>query len=500
MAEQKQQSSSASEVTTEKKVSLLEKALKATKQTEASYAKELMAVFTKIAMDGQAKFDRNATRTIGNIVESIEEKISKQLAAIMHHEKFQKLEGSWRGLEYLIKNSETGTQLKIKVLNCSKNDLKSDLESASEFDQSEMFKQVYTSEFGQAGGVPFAALVGDYEFTNHADDVTMLRKISEVAAAGFCPFIASTGCEMFGFDSWTELNTPRDLKKTFDTPAYIAWNSFRKTEDSRFVVLTMPRTLARLPYGANTKAHELNFEEVELGEDGKPKAIDHNEYCWMSTAYVLGARLTDAFAQTGWCTAIRGRENGGCVEDLPMHIVTSADGGPMAKCPTEVQIPDRREGEISSLGFLPLCHYKNNDFAVFFGGQTTQEPQKYSGKSGDDATANAAISARLPYIMATSRIAHYLKVMARDKVGSFKEASDCQKMLEDWIMNYVTTEKSPDEYVKARYPLADAKIEVSEIPGQPGAYNAVAHLRPWLHMESLKTSLRLVAKIPAPKQ
>ncbi len=499
MSEQ-QQSEGAAQVTTTEKVSLLDKAIKATKQTEPKQAKELLEVLVKEAMSGQVKFDRNAKNSIANTVKDIEAVISKQLAAVMHHADFQKLEGSWRGLQYLVKNSETGTNLQIKVLNVTKNELKNDLESASEFDQSELFKQVYTQEFGQAGGTPFGAMIGDYEFSNHPDDIGMLRNISSVAAAAFCPFIASTSCKMFGFDSWTELNTPRDLALTFNTPSYIGWRSFRKTEDSRFVVLTMPRTLARLPYGANTKTNDLNFEEVELGADGKPKTIDHNQYCWMSTAYVYGTKLTEAFATTGWCTAIRGRDSGGRVDALPTHIVKSEDGDEEMKCPTEVQIPDRRENEISNLGFLPLCHYKNNDFAVFFGGQTTQEPQKYEGKDGDAATANAAISARLPYIMATSRIAHYLKAIARDRIGSFMERENCEKWLHNWIHNYVTTDPNPDEHIKARYPLAEAKIEVKEIPGQPGAYNAVAYLRPWLQFEALTTSLRMVAKIPTGKK
>lgn len=496
MAENKQQSATATEATTEKRSSLLEAAIKATKQTERSQAEELIRTFTEQAMQGTVTFDRNVTRSIENTVKAIEAQISKQLSAVMHHPDFQKLEGSWRGLQYLIKNSETGEQLQIRVMNCSKRDLQKDLESASEFDQSELFKKLYTEEFGQAGGTPYGSLIGDYEFSNHPDDIGMLRNISAVAAGAFCPFIAATSCKMFGFDSWTDLNTPRDLKKTFMSPAYTGWRSFRQSEDSRFVVLTMPRTLARLPYGANTCVHDLNYEEVELGDDGKPKSIDHGQYCWMSTAYVTGARLTDAFAKHGWCTAIRGHDSGGRVENLPTHVVKGEDGDLELKCPTEVSIPDRREKELSDCGFLPLCHYKNRDYAVFFGGQTSQQPKKYEGKNGAAATENAAISARLPYIMATSRVAHYLKVIARDRIGSFMERSDCEKWLNNWIANYVTVENNPDEIRKAEYPFAEARIEVTDIPGQPGAYNAVAHLRPWLQFEELNASLRLVTKIP----
>ncbi|MEQ1826803.1 MAG: type VI secretion system contractile sheath large subunit, partial [Pirellula sp.] len=435
MAETNSQASSAAEktTTTTNKSNFLEAAIKATKQTERSHAEALIKTFTEQALQGSVMFDKNITRSINKAIDGIDEAVSKQLAAIMHHEEFQKLEGSWRGLSYLIMNSETGTMLKLRVMNCKKRELQKDLADAVEFDQSHFHKSIYQNEFGQSGGIPYGAIVGDYEFANHPDDIQMLRNVSGVAAAAFCPFIASAGCEMFGFDEWTELNNPRDIKDIFDTKSYIAWRSFRETEDSRFVVLTMPRTLARPPYGANTKPiDEFNFEEVELGPDKKPKTVAHDQYCWMSTAYVMGARLTDAFAQTGWCTTIRGAESGGRVDNLFTHVVTSEDGDLEVKCPTEVLIPDRREKEISDCGFLPLVNYKDRDYSVFVGGQTTQKPKKYEGKDGDDATANAALSARLPYILATSRVAHYLKVMARDKVGAFMEREDAEQWLNNW--------------------------------------------------------------------
>lgn len=496
MADTKTQAAGAAGTTTETKTSFLEAAISATKQTERSHAEALLRTFAEQALEGTVTYDKNFTRSITNAIEGIDETISKQLSVIMHHPDFQKLEGSWRGLNYLVMNSETGTQLKLRVMNVSKRELHKDLANAIEFDQSQLFKKIYENEFGQPGGIPYGALVGDYEFTNHPDDIQMLRNISGVAAAAFCPFIASAGCEMFGFDSWTELNQPRDLAKIFDSKAYTAWRSFRDTEDSRFVVLTMPRTLARLPYGANTKPiDEFNFEEVALNSEGKSVAIEHDQYCWMSTAYVMGARLTDAFAQYGWCTAIRGAEGGGRVDNLPTHVVLSDDGDEEIKCPTEVLIPDRREAEISGCGFLPLCNYKDRDYSVFFGGQTTQKAKKYEGKGGDDATANAALSARLPYIMATSRISHYLKVMARDRVGSFLERDDCERWLNNWIMNYVTAANNPSPEEKATHPLADAKITVMDVPGAPGSYKAIALLRPWLQFEELTSSMRLVTNI-----
>ncbi len=500
MAKEEKQAAAAEAETQEAGFSLLESAISATKQTERSRAEELLRTFTEQALQGAVTFDKDLTRSIKATIDKIDQQISKQLAAIMHHPDFQKLEGSWRGLNHLVMNSETGTQLKIKVLNCSKKDLQKDLEKAVEFDQSELFKKIYESEFGQPGGVPYGSLIGDYEFQNHPDDITMLKNIAGVAAAAFCPFISAASPNLFGMEDWQGLTKPRDLAKIFDTVEHTMWRSFRESEDSRFVTLTMPRTLARLPFGANTKPiEEFSFEEVELGKDGKPKSVSHHDYCWMNTAYVMGARMTDTFSQTGWCTAIRGAEGGGKVEGLPAHVFKADDGDVDLKCPTEVAITDRREKELSDLGFLPLCHYKDKDYAVFFGAQTCQKPKEYQGKDGPMATANAAISARLPYIMATSRIAHYLKCIARDKIGSFQERDDMEKWMNSWIMNYVSADSKADQFVKARYPLADARIEVREIPGKPGSYNAVAYLRPWLQLEELTTSLRLVAEMPSGK-
>ncbi|MDP5191421.1 type VI secretion system contractile sheath large subunit, partial [Rheinheimera baltica] len=336
---------------------------------------------------------------------------------------------------------------------------------------------------------------GDYEFTNHPEDIETLTYMSNVAAAGFCPFLSASSPALFGFDEWTELSKPRDLEKIFESLEYTKWRSFRDSDDSRFVTLTMPRVLARLPYGAATAPiEEFGYEEFELDDQkGVAKTPNHKDYCWMNAAYVMGTKLTNAFAQYGFCTAIRGAEGGGKVEGLPSHIFMSDDGDPDLKCPTEIGITDRREAELGKMGFLPLCHYKNTDYAVFFGAQTTQKPKKYDTP---EATANAAISARLPYLMATSRFAHYLKVLARDKIGSFMEAEDVEVWLNRWILSYVNASEGSGQEVRARYPLADAKVQVREIPGRPGSYNAVAWLRPWLQLEELSTSLRLVAKIP----
>ena len=466
----------------------------ATKQTEPDRAQELVKTLVEQALAGTVTFDRNLTRTFEHAIASCDRMISEQLNEIMHHERFVQLEGSWRGLHYLVMNTETSTNLKLRVINLPKRELYRDLTRAVEFDQSQLFKQIYENEFGTPGGEPYGSLIGDYEWTNHPDDIETLRLMSNIAAAAFAPFISGTSAKMFGFQSWTELSRPRDLAKIFDTIEYTKWRSYRESEDSRFVTLVMPRSLARLPYGAATKPiDEFNYEEAPFDEAGAAKPMEHNHYCWMNAAYVMGTRLTDAFAQTGFCTAIRGAEGGGKVENLPFHVFTSDDGDLDAKCPTEIAITDRREKELSDIGFLPLCHYKNTDYAVFFGSQSTQKPKKYDRP---EATSNAAISARLPYLMATSRFAHYLKVMARDKIGSFMEATDVEQWLNRWIQNYVNSNDNAGQEMKARFPLREARVEVKDIPGRPGSYNAIAYLRPWLQMEELTTSMRLVARIP----
>ncbi len=494
MSQSQSETAAAGATQTGEAVSLLDQVVGATKQTEPDHAQELVKTLVQEALSGTVTFDKNLTRTIDRAIAAIDARMSRQLNAIMHDAKFLKLEGSWRGLHHLVMNSETGTSLKLKVINMSKRDLNKDLTKAVEFDQSQLFKKIYENEFGTPGGEPYGALIGDYEWSNHPDDIETLRLVSNVAAAAFAPFISAAGAGMFGFQDWTELSKPRDLAKIFDTAEYAKWRGFRETEDARFVSLVMPRTLARVPYGASTSPGEsFNYEEAPFDASGAARPMDHHDYCWMNAAYMMGERLTASFASSGFCVAIRGAEGGGKVENLPFHVFQSDDGDTDAKCPTEIGITDRREFELSNLGFLPLCHYKNTDYAVFFGAQSVQKPKKYDRP---DATANAAISARLPYIMASSRFAHFLKVMARDKIGSFMEAKDCENWLNRWIGNYVNANPDAGQEMKARYPLREAKVEVKEIPGKPGSYNAVAYLRPWLQMEELTTSMRMVARIP----
>ncbi|NTJ44606.1 type VI secretion system contractile sheath large subunit [Agrobacterium larrymoorei] len=471
---------------------LLSKVVAATRQTEPDRAQNLLRTLTDQALKGTVKYDRNLTVTLNRAISELDKTISEQLAAIMQSPEFAKLEGTWRGLNYLVKNSETSVNLKIRVMNATKRELGRDLEKAVEFDQSRLFKAIYEDEFGTPGGEPLGAIIGDYEFDNSFDDVQMLQGVSSIAAAAFAPFISAASPRMFGFDDYRDLARPRDLEKIFDTVEYAKWRSFRESDDSRFVTLALPRVLARMPYGPKTNpVDEFGYDETKGSPNGD---LQHDEYCWMNASYVMGTKLTDAFAKYGWCTAIRGAENGGKVENLPMHVFSSDDGDLDLKCPTEVGITDRRDAELGKLGFLPLCHYKNTDYAVFFGAQTAHKPKLYDRP---EATANAAVSARLPYIMATSRFAHYLKVMGRDKIGSFMEASDCEVWLNRWISNYVNANDEAGEESRAKYPLREAKVTVQEVPGKPGSYNAVAWMRPWLQMEELTTSLRMVARIPS---
>ncbi|CAN7466105.1 type VI secretion system contractile sheath large subunit [Rhizobium sp. LjRoot30] len=475
-------------------LSLLDQAIQVTKTAEPDEMQDLLKTLTDEALSGTVTFSKNLTQTFNKAIQAIDEKLSKQLTAIMHHPDFQKLEGSWRGLNYLVKNSETSATLKIRVLNQTKKELHKDLTKAVEFDQSQVFKKIYENEFGTPGGEPYGALIGDYEFGNGTEDLEILQGMSNVAAASFAPFVSAASPRMFGLENFTDLSKPRDLEKIFESSEYIKWRGFRESEDSRFVTLTMPRVLARVPYGSQgTSIEEFKFEEAPIDANGVVTKMEQDQFTWMNASYALGERLTTAFAKYGWCVAIRGAEGGGKVENLPSFTFTSDDGDADQQCPTEIGITDRREAELSKLGFLPLCHYKNTDYAVFFGAQTTQKAKKYDKP---DATANAAISARLPYIMATSRFSHYLKVMGRDKIGSFMEVSDCETWLNNWIRNYVNGNSEASAEMKAQYPLAEAQVSVKEVPGAPGSYNAVAYLRPWLQMEELTASMRLVARIP----
>lgn len=454
-------------------------------QTER--AKDMISEFVGQVMRGEITMSKNMDATINARIAEIDRLVTAQMNEIMHHEDFQKMEGSWRGLHHLVKNSLTGPQLKIRVMSCTKKDLLKDFERALEFDQSSMFKKLYEEEYGTFGGAPYGALIGDFEFGNHPQDMALLSSISQVAAAAHAPFLSAASPDLFGWNEFSEMTEVRDLSKIFDRTEYMKWRSFRESEDSRYVGLTLPHVLGREPYGNATKPTEtFNFEE---NVDG----TDHKKYLWSNAAYSLGTRLTEAFSMHGWCVAIRGVEGGGLVDGLPTHAFPTDEGEIATKCPTEVAITDRREKEFADNGFIPLVHCKGTDYAAFFATQSANKPKKYDT---DDANANARLSSQLQYMFAVSRFAHYLKVMVRDKIGSFMSRSDAEQFLNRWIMNYVTPDDNASPKMKAQYPLREAKIEVAEVPGKPGAYRAVAFLRPHFQLDELSVSLRLVAELP----
>ncbi len=433
----------------------------------------------------------DAIKTISAMIAEIDRKLSEQINLIMHHEDFKALEGTWRGLHHLVNNTETDEMLKIRVLNISKLDLKKSLKKfeGTSWDQSPVFKKIYGEEFDQAGGQPYGCLVGDYFFDHSPEDVKMLGSMGQVAAAAHAPFITGASPSTFQMDSWQDLSKPRDLTKIFQTAEYAAWRSLRESEDSRYIGLAMPRFLSRLPYGAKT----VPLEEFDFEED--TEGADHNKYTWSNAAYAMATNITRAFKLYGWCAKIRGAEAGGMVEGLPVHTFPTDDGGVDMKCPTEIAIGDRREAELAKNGFMPLLHYKNTDYAVFMGAQSLQKPTVYDDA---DATANASLAARLPYLFACCRFAHYLKCMVRDKIGSFKERDDMQRWLNKWISQYTCASNSA-EGVKAKKPLAAAEVVVQEVEGNPGYYTSKFFLRPHYQLEGLTVSLRLVSKLPSVK-
>ncbi|WP_433898008.1 type VI secretion system contractile sheath large subunit [Pseudomonas sp. PSE1(2024)] len=457
--------------------------------SQQDYARDMLAEFATQVLDEGMAIDKDTVAMINDRISQIDELISAQLNEVLHHPDLQKLEASWRGLYMLVQNTETSTRLKLRLLNVTQKELQNDLEKAVEFDQSALFKKIYEEEYGTFGGHPFSLLVGDYTFGRHPQDIGLLEKLSNVAAAAHAPFIAAASPRLFDMNSFTELAVPRDLSKVFESQELIKWRSFRESEDSRYVSLVLPHFLLRLPYGPDTSPVEgINYVEDTNG-------TDHSKYLWGNAAWALSQRITEAFAKYGWCAAIRGAEGGGAVEGLPAHTFRTSSGDLSLKCPTEVAITDRREKELNDLGFIALCHKKNSDVAVFFGGQTTNKSKVYNT---NEANANARISAMLPYVLAASRFAHYLKVIMRDKVGSFMTRDNVQTYLNNWIADYVLINDNAPQEIKAQYPLREARVDVTEVAGKPGAYRATVFLRPHFQLEELTASIRLVATLPPP--
>ncbi|HVE57377.1 MAG TPA: type VI secretion system contractile sheath large subunit [Pyrinomonadaceae bacterium] len=489
----KQQAAEAQTTEQVQEVSLLDQILTEGKMARDDYqkeqAKDMIGEFVNQVMSGTLTMSKNMDVAINARIAEIDRLLSAQMNEIMHHEEFQKLEGSWRGLHHLVKNSLTGTMLKIRVMSVTKKELLKDFERALEFDQSAMFKKVYEEEYGTFGGAPYGALIGDYEFGNHPQDLALLESLSQVAAAAHAPFISAASSEMFGWDEFSEMTEVRDISKIFDRTEYAKWRSFRESEDSRYVGLTLPHVLGRVPYGAATKPTEnFNYEEDVDG-------TNHKKYLWSNAAYAMGTRLTEAFSMHNWCVAIRGVEGGGLVDGLPTHTFETDEGEVAMKCPTEVAITDRREKEFSDNGFIPLVHCKGTDYAAFFATQSANKAKKYDT---DSANANARLSTQLQYIFAVSRFAHYLKSMMRDKIGSFMSRQEAQIFLNRWISKYVLENDVAPASQKAKYPLREARVDVTEVPGKPGCYRAVAFLRPHFQLDELSVSLRLVADLPPP--
>ncbi len=467
---------------------IIEESRVAQSDQEKNRARDIISELVNQVLEGEVVVSENLAASLDARVAELDRLISEQLSEVMHAPEFQALESAWTGLHYLCKQTSTGTQLKIKLFNANKRDLVKDFKTAIDFDQSALFKKVYEEEFGTFGGAPFGTLIGQYEISRQPEDMYFIDQMSHIAAAAHAPFIASAAPQLFGLDSYTELGRPRDMAKVFDTVEYAKWKSFRESEDSRYVGLALPRFLGRLPYNPIDGEVTEGFNFVE-DVDG----TDHDKYLWCNAAFAFAARLTAAFENYGWCAAIRGVEGGGLVEDLPTHTFRTDDGEVALKCPTEVAITDRREKELSDLGFIPLVHCKNTDYAAFFGAQSAQKAKKYDT---DSANANASLSAQLQYMFAVSRIAHYMKAMMRDKIGSFASASNVQNYLQRWIDQYVTADDSASQETKAQFPLREASVEVSEVPGRPGVYRAVSFIRPHFQLDELSVSLRLVAELP----
>jgi len=494
MATKKSSSDVSTDAVKNEELSLLDRIIQegkmAAEPSQSVYAKKLLGQFATQILDEGMKSapDKGVVAMINERIAEIDQILTDQLNAIMHHPEFQALESSWIGLRDMVFGTETSTTLKLRLMNVTKKELLKDLETAVDHDMSVLFKKVYEEEYGTFGGNPYSLLIGDYYFGRHPQDMALLQRISKVAAAAHTPFITAVAPTMFDMTSFTDLGVPRDLSKIFESAELTTWRSFRDSEDSRYVSMVLPRYAARLPYGAKTKpVDSFNFEE---NVDGR----DHSKYLWGNSCYQLGLRITDAFAKYNWTTAIRGVEGGGKVSGLTAHTFKTDDGDVVLKCPTEVTITDRREKELNDLGFISIVNSKGSDFAAFFGGQTTNKPRVYNL---DTANANAALSSRLPYVLAASRFAHYLKVIMRDKIGSFQTKDSVESYLNTWLSQYVLLDANATQGEKARFPLAEGRVDVVEVAGRPGAYQATVFLRPHFQMEELTTSIRLVAELPA---
>jgi type VI secretion system protein ImpC len=430
-------------------------------------------------------------------IAELDEILSACVNEVLHDPRFQTLEASWRGLSQLVANTETGEMLKLRVLSATADEVHADLAGAVDHDQSALFKKLYEEEYGTFGGNPYSVLLFDHEFGRTAQEIDLATRLAQVGAMAHAPVIAAACPSLFDFD-WTDfrnLPAPRELAGIFESIDMAGWKDLRGSEDARYLALVLPRVLMRLPYGIDTETESGTVPVEGMLFDEIGNGLDHEDYLWGTAVWALGQRITEAFALYGWCAAIRGVEGGGMVAGLPLHTFTAPAGDRVAKVPTEVAVTDRREKELNDLGFITLCYQKGTDSACFFGGATVQKPEVYTLPA---ASANAQASALLPYILAASRFAHYVKKIGREKVGSFQTRGGLEKYLNNWIADYVLLNDDAPQSAKAAYPLRQARIDVTEVPGQVGAYNATVFLQPHFQLEELTTSIRLVAQIPPP--
>jgi type VI secretion system ImpC/EvpB family protein len=426
--------------------------------------------------------------------------ISRQVNAILHNPRFQQLEASWRGLYSLTRQASSAreqiesegdkVQVRIELLNVSKTELLKDFERAAEFDRSQIWRKVYEDEFGMPGGEPFGAVVADYEFTNHPQDVELIGKMAEVAAGSFCPFIAAASPKLLQLDSFATLEQPLNLAATMDQLPYVRWRSLRDRDDTRFIGLTLPHVLMRLPYEDDgSRADGFRFhEDVE--------APDYRNYLWGSAAYAFASVLIRAFGGSRWFADIRGMERdveaGGVVTELPVHSFGTDRRGVATKASLEVRVGESQEQELGQLGLIPLCHAWDTNYSVFYSNASLHKPKQYDEPT---ATANARISSMLQYVMCASRFAHYLKVLARNKLGDFTSGEEMQDYLNRWLADYVSPDVKAEAEIKARYPLLDGRVEVRETPGSPGSYRMIMHLLPHYQLDRLTASLRMVTRL-----
>lgn len=446
------------------------------------------------ALENSKVVGNDVFSTIDQLKAELDRKLTEQVNKIIHNPEFQKLESAWRGLSYLIDNSETGKDLKIKVMNITKDELGKMFKQykGQSWDQSPLFKKIYEAEYGQLGGQPYGTLIGDYYFDHSPPDVDILAGLAKIGAAAHAPFISAAGPSLMGMENWQQIVNPRDLGKLFDTIDYAEWRAFRDSEDSRYVALAMPRFLSRRPYGAKSEPiDEFAFEEDSGGGDA-------TKYAWNNAAYAMGVNINRSFKDYGWCSRIRGVQSGGLVEDLPFATFPTDDGAVDMKCPTEVAISDRREAELSGAGLLPLIHRKNTNAAAFIGAQSAQRPKRYEDPA---ATSNANLAARLPYLFASCRFAHYLKCMVRDWIGKFADADSLTRELDSWVQQYVDAQPEvSSEATKARQPLRGASIEVVADEENPGYYKGKFRFIPHYQLEGMDIGISMVSRLPKTKQ